>query len=386
MTRQLLIIGLAVMVTALGLLLAWQFRQVLVYVLFSLALAAAVRPLVSRLSGRSRMRRLSLILLALFVLLVFGTLVAWSVTAATGEIQRLGNQLSVQDAWQQPEWLAGTSVQQLLDERVPSPNALFAALTGEEGQLVLPTLLGFTQNIISTISAALVILFLSVYWSIDRVHFERLWLSLLPAGQRAQVRDIWRTVEPEVGAYIRNEAIQSLLAGLLLGLGYRVLGSPSPNLLALMGALALLVPMVGSVLLVGAVLLVGLVSSVQLSLLSVLYTIAILVALKMWVEPRLFKRGHYNPILTVVILIALADAFGFVGIVVAPPVAATCQILWTRLVSNRAMAGPADRISDLRERQAQVMTTVQAMDEPPPLITSSLGRLTNLLDQAEPVL
>ncbi len=386
MTRQLLIIGLAVMVTALGLLLAWQFRQVLVYVLFSLALAAAVRPLVSRLSGRSRMRRLSLILLALFVLFAFGTLVAWSVTAATGEIQRLGNQLSVQDAWQQPEWLAGTSVQQLLDERVPSPNALFAALTGEEGQLVLPTLLGFTQNIISTISAALVILFLSVYWSIDRVHFERLWLSLLPAGQRAQVRDIWRTVEPEVGAYIRNEAIQSLLAGLLLGLGYWVLGLPSPNLLALMAALALLVPMVGSVLIVVIVLLVGLLTSVQLSLLSVLYTLAILVALKLWVEPRLFNRGHYNPILTVVILIALADAFGFVGIIVAPPVAATCQILWTRLVSNRAMAGPADRISDLRERQAQVMTTVQAMDEPPPLITSCLGRLTNLLDQAEPVL
>ena len=386
MTRQLLIIGLAVMVTALGLLLAWQFRQVLVYVLFSLALAAAVRPLVSRLSGRSRMRRLSLILLALFVLFAFGTLVAWSVTAATGEIQRLGNQLSVQDAWQQPEWLAGTSVQQLLDERVPSPNALFAALTGEEGQLVLPTLLGFTQNIISTISAALVILFLSVDWSIDRVHFERLWLSLLPAGQRAQVRDIWRTVEPEVGAYIRNEAIQSLLAGLLLGLGYWVLGLPSPNLLALMAALALLVPMVGSVLIVVIVLLVGLLTSVQLSLLSVLYTLAILVALKLWVEPRLFNRGHYNPILTVVILIALADAFGFVGIIVAPPVAATCQILWTRLVSNRATAGPADRISDLRERQAQVMTTVQAMDEPPPLITSSLGRLTNLLDQAEPVL
>ncbi len=386
MTRQLLIIGLAVMVTALGLLLAWQFRQVLVYVLFSLALAAAVRPLVSRLSGRSRMRRLSLILLALFVLFAFGTLVAWSVTAATGEIQRLGNQLSVQDAWQQPEWLAGTSVQQLLDERVPSPNALFAALTGEEGQLVLPTLLGFTQNIISTISAALVILFLSVYWSIDRVHFERLWLSLLPAGQRAQVRDIWRTVEPEVGAYIRNEAIQSLLAGLLLGLGYWVLGLPSPNLLALMAALALLVPMVGSVLIVVIVLLVGLLTSVQLSLLSVLYTLAILVALKLWVEPRLFNRGHYNPILTVVILIALADAFGFVGIIVAPPVAATCQILWTRLVSNRATAGPADRISDLRERQAQVMTTVQAMDEPPPLITSCLGRLTNLLDQAEPVL
>lgn len=63
-------------------------------------------------------------------------------------------------------------------ERLPAPSALFGALTGEEGQLVLPTLLGFTQNNISVVSAALVILFLSIYWSIDQVHFERLWLSL----------------------------------------------------------------------------------------------------------------------------------------------------------------------------------------------------------------
>lgn len=386
MTRQLLIIGMAIMVTALGLMLMWQFRLVLVYVLFSLALAAAVRPLVKQLSGRSLIRRLALALLYLLITVGFGLLLVWSITAAMGEIRQLGNQLSVQDTWQQPEWLAGTSFQELLDERLPSPSALFDALTGEQGQLVLPTLLGVTQNIVSLISAALVILFLSVYWSIDRIHFERLWLSLLPSGQRAQVRDIWRTVEPEIGAYLRNEAIQSFLAGLLLSVGYWALGSPYPILLALIGALALLVPMVGSALVVIAALLIGLLTSVQLSLFTVLYTIVVLLALKRWVEPRLFKRGHYNPILTVVILIALADAFGLLGIIVAPPLSATCQILWTRLVSNRAISGPSDRISDLRERQAQVWTTVQAMDEPPPLVTSSLERLNRLLEQAEPVL
>ena len=37
-----------------------------------------------------------------------------------------------------------------------------------------------------------------------------------------------------------------------------------------------------------------------------------------------------------VLLIALADAFGFVGIIVAPPLSIVCQILWSRLVSHRA--------------------------------------------------
>lgn len=386
MTRRLLIIGVAVMVTTLGLLLLWQFRVVVVYVLFSLALAAAVRPLVKRLSGRSRPARLGLSLLYLLAVLAFGLLLILSIDAAVSELRQLGNQLAVQGEWRQPEWLAGTSFQQMWDERVPGPSALFDAVVGDQGQLILPTLLGYTQGIVSLISASLVILFLSVYWSIDQVHFERLWLSLLPAGRRAQVRDIWRTVEPEIGAYIRNEAIQSLLAGLLLALGYWLLGSPYAVVLALVGAAALLIPMVGSVLVLVMALVVGLLTSVELSLLAALFTVAVLVALKRWVEPRLFKREHYNPILTVVILIALADAFGFLGIIVAPPLSATCQILWSRLVSQRTVSGAAAQISDLKEREAQLWATIKEMDEPPPLVTSSLGRLTSLLERAEPTL
>ena len=386
MTRRLLIIGVAVMVTTLGLLLLWQFRVVVVYVLFSLALAAAVRPLVKRLSGRSRPARLGLSLLYLLAVLAFALLLILSIDAAVSELRQLGNQLAVQGEWRQPEWLAGTSFQQMWDERVPGPSALFDAVVGDQGQLILPTLLGYTQGIVSLISAALVILFLSVYWSIDQVHFERLWLSLLPAGRRAQVRDIWRTVEPEIGAYIRNEAIQSLLAGLLLALGYWLLGSPYAVVLALVGAAALLIPMVGSVLVVVMALVVGLLTSVELSLSTALFTVAVLVSLKRWVEPRLFKREHYNPILTVVILIALADAFGFLGIIVAPPLSATCQILWSRLVSQRTVSGAAAQISDLKEREAQLWATIKEMDEPPPLVTSSLGRLTSLLERAEPTL
>ena len=386
MTKQLIMFGTAVMVTALGLLLLWQFRLVFVYFLFSLALAAAIRPLARRLAGRSRVKRLGLLLLFLLILGGFLVGLALSVTEAAGEVQQLAGQVAVQDAWQQPEWLAGTAFQEVLDERLPAPSALFGALTGDQGQLVLPTLFGFTQNIISVVSAALVILFLSIYWSIDQVHFERLWLSLLPVDWRARVRDIWRTTEPELGAYIRNAAIRSVLAGLLLGLGYWALGSPYPTLLALVGALALLIPMVGVALAVIAPLLVGLLTSVQLTLFTVLFAIVVLVALKLWVEPRLFRRGHYNPILTVVILMALADALGLIGLIVAPPLSVVCQILWSRLVTRRAVSGAAGQISDLKERQVQVRAVVEGMESPPPLVTSSLERLTKLLEQAESAL
>ena len=104
--------------------------------------------------------------------------------------------------------------------RLPPPSQLFEAVTGDQGQLVLPAILGFTQGMGGVVSGAIVILFLSLYWSINQILFERLWLSLLPSGQRKQARDIWRTIESDIGAYVRSQGVQSLLAGLLLGLGY----------------------------------------------------------------------------------------------------------------------------------------------------------------------
>lgn len=387
MTKKLVWIGTAIMTTLLALVLLWQFRTVVVYVLVSLALAAAVRPLVKRRAGRSLARRLVSISLYLVALGGFGLVLFLSVGSAIRDIQELAQQLSVQNEWRQPAWLKGSSFQQLLDARLPPPSELFAAAVGDEGQLVLPAVLGFTEGIFSVLSAGLIILFLSLYWSVEQVHFERLWLSLLPPGQRKEMRDIWRTVEPDIGAYIRSELAQSLLAGLLLGLGYWLLGSPYPILLALMGALAWLIPVMKAPLAVIPPLLVGLLTSVPLSVLTVLYTLLIMAALKRWVEPRLSNRRQYNPILTLVILIALADAYGFLGIIAAPPLSAACQILWSHLVSHRAVSGAAAQVSDLKGRQAQVWAIIRAMDEPPPpVVTSGMERLTRLIEKAEPAL
>jgi predicted PurR-regulated permease PerM len=386
MMKRLVGIGTAIMTTLLALLVLWQFRIVVVYVLISLTLAAAVRPLINRLSGRGFVVRVAWILLYLVVLGGFGFLLFLSSKTAINEIQQLGHTVSVQDQWKLPIWLEGSSFQQALVARLPLPSKLFEAITGSQGQLILPALLGITQGIAGVVSGVLVIFFLTLYWIINQNHFERLWLSLLPSGQRKQARDIWRTIEPDLGAYIRSQVVHSLLVGLLLGLGYWALGSPYPTLLALAGALACLIPVVGAVLAVIPPLLLGLLTGVQLILFTVLYTLIVLIVLWVWVKPRLFNRIWDNPILTLVILIALANVFGLLGIVIAPSISAVCQILWNLLVSHRLASGAAAHVSDLRERQEHIWTTIKAMDEPLPLVISSMERLTSLMEKANPIL
>jgi putative permease len=387
MTKRLVLYALAVMTTLTALVVLWQLRIAVVYVLISLTLAATIRPLFNRLLGRSLAVRVAWILLYLVVLgsIVFFLIVIGN--SAIHEIQQFAHSASVQDKWVLPLWLQGSSFQQVLLSRLPPPSKLFEAVTGSQGQLVLPAILGFTQGIGSIVSAVIVILFLSLYWSINQIHFERLWLSLLPSSQRKSARGIWRTIEPELGSYTRGQLIQSLLAGVLLGLGYWVLGSPYPVLLGLAGALACLIPVVGAVLVIIPVFLVGLLTSVQLSLFTTLYAVTILIVLGIWIKPRLFNRRWDNPILTVVLLIFLATAFGLIGIILAPLLSVVCQILWIRLVSRRAVSGAAAQISDLKERQALVWAAIKEMDGPPlPLVTSSMERLTHLMEKAEPIL
>ena len=387
MTKQLVVVGTAVMTTLLALVVVWQFRIVLVYVLISLAFAATMRPLVNHLMRRGLMLRVVWILLYIVVLSSFGFLLFLTGQFLINEIQQLFHTVSVQDEWRLPIWLQGSWFQRVLVTKLPPMSKLSEALTGDKGQLVLPALLGFTRDIGSIVSGILVVLFLSIYWSISQSHFERLWLSLLPSEQRKQARNIWRTIEPDLGAYIRSEVVQSILAAILLGVGYWLLGSPYPALLALIGALAWLIPVVGAPLAMILPLLMGLLTSVQISLFTVLYTLIVLTALQVWIEPHLFKRKWDNPILTLVILLAMADAFGLVGILIAPPLSAVCQILWNLLFSNRSISGAAVQVSDLKDRQARVWDLVKEMDEPPmAMVVSSMERLAQLINKAEPIL
>jgi predicted PurR-regulated permease PerM len=374
------------MTTLLALVALWQFRIVVVYVLISLALAATVRPFVRSESRRNLGTRLLLILVYLLSLGTFGLLLFLVGRLLIGDLQQLAQKISIQSTWVLPPWLQGGLAQQALDRWLPSPDKLIEAITSQP-KLMLSAVLGFTQSIGAIVSGFLVILFLSIYWSINQNHFERLWLSLLPSEQRTHARDIWRTLEHDLGAYIRSEIIQSLLAVLLLGLGYWMLGSPYPALLAVVGAVAWLVPVVGAALAVILPLLLGLLTGAQLSLFIVLYTFLVLIALQGWVEPRLFRRKWDNPLLTLVLVLALADTFGLLGIIIAPPLSVVCQILWNLLVNNQLVPETAVQVSDLRERQARLRLAIEEMEgPPPPLVVSSMDRLTDLLDKSEPVL
>jgi putative permease len=387
MIKQLVIIGLAVMSTLLALVILWDFRIVVIYVLFSLALAATVRPMVTDWQSRGFMQRFGLILFYLIAVGITGWLIFLAGKYVAGDIQQISQTLSAQETWHLPSWMGSSAFQESLIAWLPTPAKIFETADGEQSQFVLPAVLSFTEGIGGLLSGSLLVLILSIYWSTNQIHFERLWLSLLPSEERKLARSVWRTIELELGAYIRSELAQSFLAAMLLTAGYWMFGCPYPVLLGVLGGLAWLIPVVGAPLAMILPLLVGLSTSLQLGLFAMFYTLIILVSLQIWVEPRLFRRQWDNPILTLVLVLVMADVFGLFGILLAPPLSAICRILWNSLVRNRLTSESVMQVSDLQERQAQLWAIIQSMEEePPPLVINSMQKLATLLEKAEPVL
>ena len=95
MTKQLLVIGTAVMTTLLALVLLWQFRIVVIYVLISLALAATVRPIARSESRHNFVTRLLLSLLYVVSIGIFGLLIFLLGRLFISDLQELAQIISI---------------------------------------------------------------------------------------------------------------------------------------------------------------------------------------------------------------------------------------------------------------------------------------------------
>ncbi len=87
----------------------------------------------------------------------------------------------------------GTGFQNTLAGIIPSGDLLPTILSESSGGSVIQALAGVAQSLPVLVAGLVIIVVLSLHWGADRNHFERLWLSALPASQRIEARRIWQT-------------------------------------------------------------------------------------------------------------------------------------------------------------------------------------------------
>ncbi len=402
--KRLAFYAIVISVTLTLLILLWQFRSAVILLILSLVLTAALRPSVDFLVERGLRAGWARLLVYLLVFGILGFGLYLIIGPLLDELQRLTNYLVILYDVTYRAWENGSAVQQAVVGRVPPPDQLGELLAGTSGASALRLLFGVTQGAATVLAGLVVVIALSLYWSADRSHFERLWLSLLPAGQRIQARRIWYKTEGTMGAYLRSEFLQSVLAVIILAIGYRLIGLDYPILMALLAGVAWLIPLVGFVFAALISFLLGLASGggLPLALGALAMTAAVLAFLEFFVEPRLFRRNQFSGVLIIVAIVMMVDAYGLTGFLIAPPLAVALQVSLSLIIKAiRRPPPPEVEIATIEQRIAAVTALYNGQaapggptldgatpDEPvvmPPEVASFINRLKGLVAEARQV-
>ncbi len=365
--------------TLVVLILLWQFRIAIVLFFLSLAVAAALRPLINNITKYNLSRQFAL---AIVYLMVVGSIVGLFLLISPPlgrDLQSLIENFVTGYEYMKTNWpLTGTLFQKALAEQLPPSKDLYEALTGDVGAAALKGIFGVAQNFFTILGNIAIIVILSLYWSADQLRFERLSISLLRAEHHPKALLVWRSIEVGVGGYLRSQFIQSLFAGLILGLGYWGLGIRYPVLLALWAALARPIPWLGALIAVIFPLIVGMSISPALGLAAAMYTIGVLLLLRLVFEPRFFRGQRYSPLLIILFVIALAQLLGIIGVVLAPPLAVTVQILFQQLypLPPRSFSQEMlEKAMNLKNRLKEVREHIQNAPREITILTDRMNRL-----------
>ena len=344
--------------------LLWRFRDAAFLFALSVIVAAAARPAIDGLEPRLG-RSLSLAVTYIAGLGLFGIFVYLVSRGVLHELDDAAVRLSAAYDRLRAQAAATHSFPIALFAHLPPIAALYHAIGGARPTLLLDQALGLTRNTIDVATRIIVVVALSAYWSASRESFERLWLSLVPAPQRPRARDVWRTVEASVGSHVRGEVSVSVLSALTLAVIFRLVHLPLPMLPALAAGVLRLVPFFGVPAAAVTAFLAGNTIGLAEGASAAAVTVLVIVTLERIVALRLLAARRPSQTLTVLLIVALVDAYGVIGLLFASTLAMAIESCVGRLlVTHPKAARHATTLPELRQRLEGTRRRLLLLPEP----------------------
>ncbi|MBI2353676.1 MAG: AI-2E family transporter [Deltaproteobacteria bacterium] len=155
--------------------------------------------------------------------------------------------------------------------------------------------------------------------------------SWIPEGRREICLGIGREVNSSIGGYLRGQVIVSIIVGVLASLALFIMEIPHPIFCGIFAGAASILPFIGVII---AVLPALFFTWFKFQTVAALAKTGIVFAVIYFLEgyivkPLVFKESmNLNPLVTIIMVMALGELLGFWGILLALPIAAAMKITW----------------------------------------------------------
>ena len=213
---------------------------------------------------------------------------------------------------------------------------LSGLVTKGSGGSLVGGVLGAGALVISTVSAILVIIVLSIYFLAGLPQIKVFAYRLVPHSRRPRVILIGDEILAKVGGYVLGNFITSAIAGLGTYFWLLAWGVPYPLLLGMFVAFLDLIPVIGSTIGGIVVSLVALTVSLPVALATLAFYIGYRLAEDYLIVPRIMGRTVQVPAIVSLVAVLIGGILlGIVGALIAIPVAAAVRLLLQEIAFHR---------------------------------------------------
>jgi predicted PurR-regulated permease PerM len=209
-------------------------------------------------------------------------------------------------------------------------------LVSNGGGSLVGGVLGAGALVLTTASAILAIIVLSIYFLAGLPQIKMFTYRLIPHSRRPRAILIGDEIFAKVGGYVLGNFITSVIAGLGTYLWLLAWGVPYPILLGMFVAFLDLIPVIGSTIGGAVVSLVALTVSLPVAVATLAFYIAYRLAEDYLIVPRIMGRTVELPAIVSLVAVLIGGVLlGIVGALVAIPVAAAIRLLLQEIAFRR---------------------------------------------------
>ena len=323
--------AIAVAAVAFG---VWKCRTVVIMLLLALTFAAAIRPGVEWLHRRRVPEPIAILF---FLVVVIGVVFFFFWVAIPPAIHQVGHALNLSNA------TGGTVTHPhgFKHEVLAWLNKHLHDLP--TGSQLLHPVATYGQKATSVIVWTFFTIAATWYWVSERDQMIDLATRLSPEAKREKARATYLEIDRRLGSYTRLKFLMVLVIGVVLSLGFYLIGLNYWLLLGGFVSLLEIVPVIGPLIGSLLVLAVGLPQSVHVAVLSLLFMIVVREFQSYVINPHVMGRSvGLSPLVTLVSVVVVGILFGAFAVVLAIPVtAAVATLIDVLVLDQEAPAAPA---------------------------------------------
>lgn len=183
---------------------------------------------------------------------------------------------------------------------------------------------GLTNVVVTLVTFPIILFFLLK----DEQRFFRAFLSVTPPKWREDLIRVSSEVNTQVGAYVKGQLIIATSIGIMMFIGFSIIGLEYNGVLAIIAGFTSIIPYVGPTLAFIPALIIALIDSWWMVAQLVLVWMAVQFIDGNFIEPNVMgKQLNVHPLTIIIVLLVAGDLLGLFGLIFGVPIYAILKVL-----------------------------------------------------------